>query len=153
MLRRGGHLLGRLVLGGAAARVREQVLLSLRQIQQIASAVAQLDVLAGFAEVARLRGYVCPEISDEGMLQIDEGRHPVLEQALISKPFVPNDTQLESVAQQICDRLPIGYSQIRCVSPRTNGLARLRAYNVVPCIGTCCRWHEHVRNTALVSLR
>ena len=39
-------------------RVREQVLLSLRQIQQIASALAQLDVLAGFAEVARLRGYV-----------------------------------------------------------------------------------------------
>ena len=82
-------------------RVREQVLLSLRQIQQIASALAQLDVLAGFAEVARLRGYVCPEVRDEGMLQIDEGRHPVLEQALIGEPFVPNDTQLESDAQQI----------------------------------------------------
>ena len=82
-------------------RVREQVLLSLRQIQQIASALAQLDVLAGFAEVARLRGYVCPEVRDDGMLQIDDGRHPVLEQALVGEPFVPNDTQLESDEQQI----------------------------------------------------
>ena len=82
-------------------RVREQVLQSLRQIQKIASALAQLDVLAGFAEVARLRGYVCPEVRDEGILQIDEGRHPVLEQSMVGEPFVPNDTQLESDSQQI----------------------------------------------------
>ena len=82
-------------------RVREQVLQSLRQIQKIASALAQLDVLAGFAEVARLRGYVCPEVRDEGILQIDEGRHPVLEQSMVGEPFVPNNTQLESDSQQI----------------------------------------------------
>ena len=82
-------------------RVREQVLQSLRQIQKIASALAKLDVLAGFAEVARLRGYVCPEVRDEGILQIDEGRHPVLEQSMVGEPFVPNDTPLESDSQQI----------------------------------------------------
>ena len=82
-------------------RVREQVLQSLRQIQKIASALAQLDVLAGFAEVARLRGYVCPEVRDEGILQIDEGRHPVLEQSMVGEPFVPNNTQLDSDSQQI----------------------------------------------------
>ena len=82
-------------------RVREQVLQSLRQIQKIASALAKLDVLAGFAEVARRRGYVCPEVRDEGILQIDEGRHPVLEQSMVGEPFVPNDTQLESDSQQI----------------------------------------------------
>ena len=82
-------------------RVREQVLQSLAQVQEIASALAQLDVLAGFAEVARLYGYVCPEIRDEGVLQLDEGRHPVLEQALMGDPFVPNDTQLESTGQQV----------------------------------------------------
>ena len=82
-------------------RVREEVLQSLPRIQQIASALAQLDVLAGFAEVARLRGYVCPEVRDDGMLQIDDGRHPVLEQALVGEPFVPNDTQLESDDRQI----------------------------------------------------
>jgi len=81
--------------------VREQVLQSLQQIQKIASALAQLDVLAGFAEVARLRGYVCPEVRDEGILQIDEGRHPVLEQSMVGEPFVPNNTQLESDSQQI----------------------------------------------------
>ena len=82
-------------------RGREQVLLSLRQIQKIALALAQLDVLAGFAEVARLRGYVCPEVRDEGILQIDEGRHPVLEQSMVGEPFVPNNTQLDSDSQQI----------------------------------------------------
>ena len=82
-------------------RVREEVLQSLPRIQQIASALAQLDVLAGFAEVARLRGYVCPEVRDDGTLQIDDGRHPVLEQAMVGEPFVPNDTQLESDGRQI----------------------------------------------------
>ena len=82
-------------------RVREQVLQSLPRIQQIASALAQLDVLAGFAEVARLHGYICPEVRDGGALHIDEGRHPVLEQAMVGEPFVPNDTQLESSSQQI----------------------------------------------------
>ena len=70
-------------------------------MQEIASALAQLDVLAGFAEGARLYGYVCPEIRDEGVLQLDEGRHPVLEQVMIGEPFVPNDTQLESAGQQV----------------------------------------------------
>ncbi|MEE2947439.1 MAG: DNA mismatch repair protein MutS, partial [Verrucomicrobiota bacterium] len=82
-------------------RVREEVLQSLPRIQQIASALAQLDVLASFAEVARLRGYVCPEVRDDGVLQIDDGRHPVLEQAIVGEPFVPNDTQLESDDRQI----------------------------------------------------
>ena len=71
------------------------------RIQQIAWALAQLDVLAGCAGVARLRGYVCPEVRDDGMLQIDDGRHPVLEQALVGEPFVPNDTQPESDDRQI----------------------------------------------------
>ena len=53
--------------------VREQVLQWLPQIQEISSALAQLDVLAGFAENARIHDHVCPNVRDEGVLNIDEG--------------------------------------------------------------------------------
>jgi DNA mismatch repair protein MutS len=75
-------------------RVREEVLGQLPKIQQTASALAQLDVLASFAETARLHNYSRPQISDEGVLQIRDGRHPVLEQQLVEERFVPNDTGL-----------------------------------------------------------
>ncbi|HEY5043857.1 MAG TPA: DNA mismatch repair protein MutS [Verrucomicrobiae bacterium] len=77
-------------------RVRQEVLGQLPQIQQTASALAQLDVLASFAETARLHNYCRPKISDEGVLQIRDGRHPVLEQQLVEERFVPNDTGLAS---------------------------------------------------------
>jgi DNA mismatch repair protein MutS len=73
-------------------RLREEVLGQLPKIQQSASALAQLDVLASFAEAARLHNYCRPQISDEGVLQIRDGRHPVLEQQLVEERFVPNDT-------------------------------------------------------------
>ncbi|HZF00940.1 MAG TPA: DNA mismatch repair protein MutS [Methylomirabilota bacterium] len=77
-------------------RVRENVLEKLKEIQQTAGALAQLDVLASFAEIARLHNYVRPQIFDEGILQIRDGRHPVLEQNLNDERFVPNDTGLTS---------------------------------------------------------
>jgi DNA mismatch repair protein MutS len=84
-------------------RVREEVLGQLPKIQQTASALAQLDVLASFAETARLHNYCRPQVADEGVLQIRDGRHPVLEQQLVEERFVPNDTELA-----IADcRLPI----------------------------------------------
>jgi DNA mismatch repair protein MutS len=75
-------------------RVREEVLGQLPKIQQTASALAQLDVLASFAEAARIHNYCRPQVSDEGVLQIRDGRHPVLEQQLVEERFVPNDTAL-----------------------------------------------------------
>ena len=73
-------------------RVREEVLGELAKIQQTAATLAQLDVLAGFAETARLHDYCRPHVGDEGELQITDGRHPVLEQQLVEERFVPNDT-------------------------------------------------------------
>jgi DNA mismatch repair protein MutS len=78
-------------------RLRETVLGKLKEIQQTASALAQVDVLAAFAERARLQNYCRPQISDKGMLQIRDGRHPVLEQNLSDERFVPNDTGLAAV--------------------------------------------------------
>jgi DNA mismatch repair protein MutS len=75
-------------------RVREEVLGQLPKIQQTAAALAQLDVLASFAETARLHNYCRPQVADEGVIQIRDGRHPVLEQGLMDERFVPNDTGL-----------------------------------------------------------
>ena len=80
-------------------RVREEVLGQLPKIQQTASALAQLDVIAAFAETARLHNYCRPWISDEGVLQIRDGRHPVLEQQLVEERFVPNDTAFNAGLQ------------------------------------------------------
>jgi DNA mismatch repair protein MutS len=73
-------------------RLRESVLGRLKEIQQTAAALAQLDVLGSFAETARLHNYSRPRVADEGVLQIRDGRHPVLEQQLVEERFVPNDT-------------------------------------------------------------
>ena len=81
-------------------RVREEVLGQLPKIQQTASALAQLDVLASFSETARLHNYCRPQVADEGMLQIRDGRHPVLEQQLVEERFVPNDVALACVAAE-----------------------------------------------------
>jgi DNA mismatch repair protein MutS len=82
-------------------QVRERVLADLKTLQQTAHALAQLDVLATFAEVARLHNYCRPRVDDEGVLAVREGRHPVLEQNLTDERFVPNDTQLDPRACQI----------------------------------------------------
>src|SRR5256886_2995043 len=80
-------------------RVREAVLGRLPEIQQTAAALAQLDVLGSFAETARLYNYCRPQIGNEGVLFIRDGRHPVLEQGLSEERFVPNDTAIASTNQ------------------------------------------------------
>jgi DNA mismatch repair protein MutS len=87
-------------------RVRETVLGQLKEIQRTASALAQLDVLASFAETARLHNYCRPQISDDGVLQIRDGRHPVLEQQLVEERFVPNDTRLRSSGRESAQTSP-----------------------------------------------
>jgi len=80
-------------------RVREAVLGQLPAIQQSAAALAQLDVLAAFAETARLYNYCRPQLADEGILSIRDGRHPVLEQQLVEERFVPNDAGFDPGTQ------------------------------------------------------
>jgi len=80
-------------------KVREEVLGSLKQIQQTASALADADVLAAFAETARLYNYCRPKIGAEGVLLVRDGRHPVIEQNLSEERFVPNDVALDNSVQ------------------------------------------------------
>jgi DNA mismatch repair protein MutS len=82
-------------------RVREETLQRMPAIQQTARALAQADVLAGFADTARLFNYCRPIVADEGVLDIVEGRHPALDQVLRDEVFVPNDTSLNNTNLQI----------------------------------------------------
>ena len=81
--------------------VREAVLARLKPIQETAAAIARMDVLASFAEAARLGGHVRPEMSDDGGLTVEEGRHPVLDGTPGMEAFVPNDTDLDVAGAQI----------------------------------------------------
>jgi DNA mismatch repair protein MutS len=73
------------------ARLRDAVQAEARRLQATASVLAQLDVLAALAELARTRGYARPTIVAEPMLDIEDGRHPVLDITEPQGTFVPND--------------------------------------------------------------
>ncbi len=64
-----------------------------QQLAEIAGKIASIDVLQCFAIVAKRRSWVRPEIIDEPIMKIEQGRHPVLEQ---QGGFVPNDIQLDN---------------------------------------------------------
>lgn len=74
--------------------LRETVLEHIEAIQQTAAALAEIDVLAGFAETARLFDYCRPFLNDSQNLVIKHGRHPVLDQNIGEEKFVPNDTEM-----------------------------------------------------------
>ena len=96
------------VLGAqAAALEREQALFALLREQvsaagdrllAAAESLARLDVLAGLAEIAEAHSYVRPEMIDEPLLDIEEGRHPVVERMLEAGRFVPNNLSLKAGA-------------------------------------------------------
>ena len=72
------------------------------QMQQDATVVAQLDCLMSFATVAVENKYVCPDINDSLVVDIRQGRHPVIEKQLaLDEEYVPNDVLLDNNGQQI----------------------------------------------------
>ncbi len=68
---------------------------SVEKLLLTARMIARIDVLASLAEAAALNGYVKPEVVAEDILDISEGRHPVVEQLMITERFVPNDTEFD----------------------------------------------------------
>jgi DNA mismatch repair protein MutS len=72
-----------------------QLVNSLERLLATARVIAQLDVLASFAEAAAVKGYLQPEVVSEDVLDIKQGRHPVVEQMLDAERFVPNDARFE----------------------------------------------------------
>jgi len=85
------------------ARLEEETLAELRQrveerreeIREQADLVAELDVFCSLAEAARRYGYTRPVIEESRVLEMKEGRHPVLEQALGPGGYVPNDVYMD----------------------------------------------------------
>ena len=72
------------------------------QMQTDANVVAQLDCLLSFAAAAAENHYVCPDINDDLVIDIRQGRHPVIEQQLpIGEEYVANDVLLDNNGQQI----------------------------------------------------
>ena len=78
------------------AEIREQVSQAGERLMLQGQALAKLDVLAGLAKVAEHHGYVRPQLVEEAVLDIEEGRHPVVERMLDSGQFVPNDVALKA---------------------------------------------------------
>lgn len=81
--------------------VRTQVAKEVARIQQSARAVAELDTLAAFAEVAALYGYVRPLMDGSSVLDLKDCRHPVLERVMAEGSFVPNDLHLDTEENRV----------------------------------------------------
>lgn len=77
-------------------RLRSAVLDQMLLLQETAAAAGALDTLCSMAETARLFGYSRPVVDDSTVLEIREGRHPVLDQRAGGDAFVPNDTDLDA---------------------------------------------------------
>ena len=71
------------------------------RLQSVAQIIAELDVIASFAEAASREGYVRPELADEFSLEITAGRHPVVERMMPREKFIPNDISLTEDARMI----------------------------------------------------
>ena len=78
--------------------IRQQAVERIAPLQELAGAVADIDVAAGLAHLADRRRYVRPELVEEPLIEIRDGRHPVVEQTLDEK-FVPNDCDLGKRAE------------------------------------------------------
>ncbi len=76
-------------------QVRQAAAERVADIQRSAAAVAQVDVLCSFARVAAENGYCMPQVDLSDVIEITEGRHPVVEKAARGSLFVPNDTHMD----------------------------------------------------------
>ena len=82
-------------------RLREVVSATAERIRSAASLVAELDVYLSFADVAVKNRYVCPEVDASDVLEIRDGRHPVVEKFVEDRYFVPNDTSLNTADRRL----------------------------------------------------
>ena len=82
-------------------KVRDEVLEHLDSLQDTADAIAEIDVIGGLTETARLFDYCRPTIDNGSKLNIVGGRHPVIDQNIIDEKFIPNDAELDTDATRL----------------------------------------------------
>lgn len=83
------------------AEIRNQIADEITRIQKTANAVSKLDVIASLALVAEKNNYVRPKINEKGVIDIKEGRHPVVEKMIPNDLFISNDTYLDDKKHRI----------------------------------------------------
>ena len=81
-------------------KIREEVALQVIRIQKTASIISILDVLCSFATVAINNNYVKPKITEDGIIDVKNGRHAVVEKALKNEQFIPNDAFLNNTTDR-----------------------------------------------------
>ncbi|MCF7858548.1 MAG: DNA mismatch repair protein MutS [Candidatus Cloacimonetes bacterium] len=81
--------------------IREILYNKIESIQQYAEVIADIDVLANLAQLAYKNNYIMPEFNDEGIVNIVDSRHPVIEKLLSDKDFIPNNIKLNDKDNQI----------------------------------------------------
>ena len=83
------------------ADVREKIGDEVKRIQQTAKAVASIDVLASLSLVSQRNNFVRPRLNTKGIIDIKDGRHPVVEQMISNDMFIANDTYLDNNKKRI----------------------------------------------------
>jgi len=81
--------------------LRDEIARNLKRIQKSANLLAKLDVYISLADVAMKNNYVCPEVDYSDVIDIKDGRHPVVEQFVKDSYFVPNDTYLNTTTDRL----------------------------------------------------
>ena len=77
-------------------KVRDTIAEEIERIQKTAKAVAALDVFASLSLTAERNKYVRPKINEKGIIDIRDGRHPVVEKMIVNDMFISNDTYLDN---------------------------------------------------------
>ncbi len=81
--------------------VREKISSHTEKLQKMSSAIAELDALQSFANIAKKHGYERPDVNDGKVIDISDSRHPVIERLSSGDKFIPNDALLDSGANNI----------------------------------------------------
>ena len=82
-------------------QVREELAAQIPRIQKTAKAIAQLDVYASLSVVAQRNNYVRPTVNTKGVIDIKNGRHPVVEKMINNDMFIANDTYLDNCSKRV----------------------------------------------------
>lgn len=84
-----------------SCQVREELAAQIPRIQETAKAIAQLDVYASLSVVAQRNNYVRPTVNTKGVIDIKNGRHPVVEKMINNDMFIANDTYLDNGSKRV----------------------------------------------------
>lgn len=82
--------------------LKKKICAQIERLKVTSDVIATLDVLSSLACVAEQNGYVMPVVDDLGIIEIKDGRHPVVEKMLKNELFVPNDTYIDTSDERMC---------------------------------------------------